>query len=167
MNDTLLTVDGLVKVFPGQRSLSDVLARRPAPPVRAVDGISFEVRRGEILALVGESGCGKTTTGNLLLELLPPSAGSVTLDGEDVGRLSSRGLRRLRRKVQMVFQDPYESLNPRMRVGDIVAEPLKVHRIASGAELRERVATALAGAGLTPVDAYRASTTRAPRLCPR
>jgi oligopeptide/dipeptide ABC transporter ATP-binding protein len=154
MSEALLNVEDLVKVFPGTRSLNDVFARRPAPPVRAVDGISFEVRRGEILALVGESGCGKTTTGNLLMGLLPPSAGSVTLDGEEVGSLSGRGLRRLRRKVQMVFQDPYESLNPRMRVGDIVAEPLKVHRLASGAELRERVATALQGAGLTPVDAY-------------
>ena len=103
---------------------------------------------------MGESGCGKTTTGNLLLGLLPPTGGRVILDGEEVGRMSGRALQRLRRRVQMVFQDPYESLNPRMRVRDIVAEPLRVHRVASGAELRERVEGALTSAGLTPVSAY-------------
>jgi oligopeptide/dipeptide ABC transporter ATP-binding protein len=155
MTDPLLRVDGLSKHFPGRRSLADVLAGRPARPVRAVDGVSFELRAGEVLALVGESGSGKTTTGNLLMGLLPPSGGTVILGGEEVGRLSAAGLRRLRSRVQMVFQDPYESLNPRMRVAEIVAEPLKVHRVTrSRAELRERVADALRSAGMTPVDAY-------------
>jgi oligopeptide/dipeptide ABC transporter ATP-binding protein len=155
MTDQLLRVEGLAKTFPGRRSLADALARRPAQPVRAVDGVSFELGPGEVLALVGESGSGKTTVGNLLMGLMAPSGGRVMLDGAEVGRLSARDLRLLRRRVQMVFQDPYESLNPRMTVREIVAEPLRVHRIgASSAELRTRVAGALTSAGLTPVDAY-------------
>jgi oligopeptide/dipeptide ABC transporter ATP-binding protein len=155
VTDQLLRVEGLAKVFPGRRSLIDVLARRPARPVRAVDGVSFELTAGEVLALVGESGSGKTTTGNLLMGLIRATDGRVMLDGEEVGRLSASGLRRLRGRVQMVFQDPYESLNPRMTVRDIVAEPLRVHRVTSSrAELGERVADALTSAGMTPVDAY-------------
>jgi peptide/nickel transport system ATP-binding protein len=154
VTEALLSVEDLVMEFPGQQSFVDWVARRPARPVRAVDGISFELRPGEVLALVGESGCGKTTTGNLLMGLMPPSGGRVVLDGEEVGQLSRRGLMRLRRRVQMVFQDPYESLNPRMRVGDIVAEPLRVHKVAAGEELRQRVENALTSAGLTPVSAY-------------
>ena len=154
MTDPLLSVENLVKQFPGQQSFIDWLARRPVPPVRAVDGISFELRSGEVLALVGESGSGKTTTGNLLMGLMPPTSGRVVLDGAEVGRMSGRALLKLRRRVQMVFQDPYESLNPRMRVADVVAEPLRVHKVASGAELRRRVEEALGSAGLTPVGAY-------------
>ena len=150
----VLRVDGLAKTFPGRRSLMDVVARRPAAPVRAVDGVSFEVQRGEVMALVGESGCGKTTTGNLVLGLMPPSAGSVTIDGRTVGGLSGRDLRRMRRRVQMVFQDPYESLNPRMTVESIVAEPLRVHGVSSGSELRSRVEHALEQAGMAPATAF-------------
>ena len=155
MTDALLRVEGLVKDFAGRRSFVDWLRRRPSRPVRALDGISFELRAGEVLALVGESGSGKTTTGNLLIGLMPASDGRVILDGDDVGRLSGRGLRRLRRRTQMIFQDPYESLNPRMTVADIVAEPLRVHRVTrSRAELAERVERALRSAGLTPAAAY-------------
>ena len=155
MSEPLLRVEDLRMEFEGRTSILHWLTRRPAPRIRAVDGISFELRAGEVLAIVGESGCGKTTTGNLLMGLLEPTAGRVLLDGEEVGRLSGRGLRRIRRRAQMVFQDPYESLNPRMRVGDIVAEPLRVHRVAGDdADLRDRVTRALTQAGLTPPDAF-------------
>jgi oligopeptide/dipeptide ABC transporter ATP-binding protein len=153
--EPLLRVEGLVKAFGVRTSIIDWLRRRSAPDVRAVDGIDFELRPGEVMALVGESGSGKTTTGNLLMGLLPATSGRVLLAGEEVGRLSRGGLRRLRRRAQMIFQDPYESLNPRMTVRDIVAEPLRVHRAtASRAELSERVERALTQAGLTPVAAY-------------
>jgi peptide/nickel transport system ATP-binding protein len=155
MTASLLEVRDLHVAFAGHRSLGDLLARRPAAPVRAVDGISFNVSPGEVLAIVGESGSGKTTTGNLLLGLLPATSGSVELDGRELGRLSGRELGRLRRSVQMIFQDPYESLNPRMPVSDVVAEALRVHHVtASEEETRERVNEALEEAGMSPAHAY-------------
>jgi oligopeptide transport system ATP-binding protein len=134
-NDTLLRVDDLVMHFPIYRGV----VRRQVGAVRAVDGISFDVKRGETLGLVGESGCGKSTTGRAILQLYKPTAGKVNFDGVDLISLKGEDLRLMRRKMQMIFQDPYASLNPRMTVGQIVAEPLVVHNAATGPEIEARV----------------------------
>jgi oligopeptide transport system ATP-binding protein len=142
----LLQIEGLKKHFPVTRGL----LRRHVGDVRAVDGVTFDVLRGETLGLVGESGSGKTTVGRTILRLYTPSAGRVVLDGIDMATLSSRALRRARRRMQMIFQDPYASLNPRMNVGSIVAAPLAIHRVARGREAEERVAELLQLVGLHP-----------------
>jgi oligopeptide/dipeptide ABC transporter ATP-binding protein len=139
--DELVSVRGLVKHFPVEGS-DDV--------VRAVDGISFEIFRGETLGLVGESGCGKSTVGRCLLRLIEPTAGEIAFEGRDVVTMSKRDLRELRREMQIVFQDPYASLNPRMKVGDIIGEPLVIHKIGTKQERRERVAALLTKVGLDP-----------------
>ncbi|MBI2797261.1 MAG: ABC transporter ATP-binding protein [Gemmatimonadetes bacterium] len=140
----LVAVRGLAKHFP---VAAGWLGRRRGV-VRAVDGVSFDVFRGETLALVGESGSGKTTTGRLILRLHEPTAGTVRFDGADVLALSPRDLRALRRRMQVVFQDPYGSLNPRMTVGDTVKEGLLVHRLAEGAEADRRTRDLLDEVGL-------------------
>jgi oligopeptide/dipeptide ABC transporter ATP-binding protein len=137
----LINVRQLVKHFPVEGS-DDV--------VRAVDGVSFEILRGETLGLVGESGCGKSTVGRCLLRLIEPTAGQVNFDGRDVLSLNRGELRELRREMQIVFQDPYASLNPRMKVGDIVGEPLVIHKIGTTTERRERVGELLRRVGLDP-----------------
>ncbi|WP_439579313.1 ABC transporter ATP-binding protein [Elioraea sp.] len=140
----VLAVDGLVKHFPIVRGV----LRRPVAWVRAVDGVSFAIEPGETLCLVGESGCGKSTVARLVLRLDEPTGGSIRLDGTDVTALDERAFAPFRRRVQMVFQDPYASLNPRLKVGQIVGEPLENYEGLSGKVLEERVAGLLAKVGL-------------------
>jgi len=144
----LLAVEGLVKHFPGERPWFGLGRARRV--VRAVDGVSFAVAPGETLGLVGESGCGKSTVGRAILRLIEPDAGRVTLDGTDVLALGARELRMLRRRMQIVFQDPYGSLNPRMTVRQMLAEPLVIHRLAPGGspDVARRVAALLEEVGL-------------------
>ena len=145
--ETLLTVNGLTKYFPVMRGF---IVRRQSGLVRAVDGVSFEINAGETLGLVGESGCGKTTTGNTIMQLEPPTAGEVVFEGNDLVQLSRDDQRRARRKMQMIFQDPYGSLNPRMSVGRIIEEPLQVHDLhGKRDERRERVRELLRLVGST------------------
>jgi oligopeptide/dipeptide ABC transporter ATP-binding protein len=150
--DVLLEVRGLVKHF----SVGGGLFGGRAGTVRAVDGVSFALRRGETLGLVGESGCGKTTTGRCILQLERPTSGQVIFEGRDLGALSDAELRPMRRRMQVIFQDPYASLNPRMTVGQILAEPLAVHGLVAERQARRaRVQELLARVGLLPQHADR------------
>jgi oligopeptide/dipeptide ABC transporter ATP-binding protein len=151
MSEALLEVKGLAKHF----AAGGGPFGGGAGVVRAVDGVSFAVRRGETLALVGESGCGKSTTARLALRLIEPTAGQVFFEGEDITALTGTALRRLRRRMQIVFQDPFASLNPRMSVGTILEEPLLVHGIGNRAARRARVAELLSLVGLAPYHAQR------------
>jgi oligopeptide/dipeptide ABC transporter ATP-binding protein len=148
VSDNLVEVRGLVKHFPITRG---ILFQKQIGAVRAVDGIDFDVRRGETFGLVGETGCGKTTTARLLLRLLDPTAGSITFDGREIAFVRGAPLRQLRREMQMVFQDPYSSLNPRKTVGSIVAEPMVIHGMGGdGAARRRRVQELMEQVGLHP-----------------
>jgi oligopeptide/dipeptide ABC transporter ATP-binding protein len=149
MTAPLLDVHGLVKHFP-----QGGLVRR-RPPVRAVDGVSFEVAPGETLALVGESGSGKSTVGRTLLRLEEPTAGAARFDGSDLFALSGQALRAMRRKIQIVFQDPQSSLDPRMTLGRSIAEGIEIHGLAEGAEVARRVSALLEEVGLDPSFALR------------
>ena len=140
-SETLVSVRGLVKHFPVEGS-DDV--------VRAVDGVTFQIFAGETLGLVGESGCGKSTVGRCLLRLIEPTAGHVNFQGRDILALDKKELRQIRREMQIIFQDPYASLNPRMKIGAIVGEPLVIHNEGTKSERRERVAQLLRRVGLDP-----------------
>ncbi|HEX5526547.1 MAG TPA: ATP-binding cassette domain-containing protein [Solirubrobacterales bacterium] len=144
--EPLLEVSDLVKHFPIKRG---ILIDREVDQVRAVDGISFTVNRGETLGLVGESGSGKSTACRAVLQLIKPTSGSVKFEGREIAGLGRRAMRPLRREMQMIFQDPYASLNPRKRVGQIVGDPLKRQGVASGSDLRRRVQELLERVGLS------------------
>ncbi|MCP3739667.1 ABC transporter ATP-binding protein [Rossellomorea sp. BNER] len=151
MTETLLKVEGLKKHFP----IPGGILGKTVGHVKAVDGVSFEVRKGETLGIVGESGCGKSTTGRMLLRLIEPSEGKVSFEDKEVTKLSNSELRKLRRDMQMVFQDPFASLNPRHTVGKILEEPLIVHGIGSSQERKKRVHELLEIVGLSSYHAKR------------
>jgi oligopeptide/dipeptide ABC transporter ATP-binding protein len=151
----LLEVADLVTTYPIPRGIAGTLARRPKQTVHAVDGVSLRLDRGEMLALVGESGCGKTTTAQAVLRLVDPASGAIRFEGRDITALGPRALRPLRRRIQIVYQDPYESLDPRLRVRAAVEEPLLIHRVGgSKAERDVRVRDALVRVGLQPPELF-------------
>ena len=152
-DDILVDVRDLKMYFP---VTSGVIRKKKVADIKAVDDVSFSIRRGETLGLVGESGCGKTTTGRCILQLYRPTAGEVLFEGQDVTKLKGRQLRAQRRRMQIIFQDPYSSLNPRMTCGSIIGEPLIVHKLTQGRrEYREQVAELLNVVGLNPYMADR------------
>ncbi len=147
-SDILLNVQNLKMYFP---ITSGLLFQRKVADVKAVDDLSFFVKKGETLGLVGESGCGKSTTGRAILQLYKPTAGSVNFNGTELTTLGSNDMRRMRRKMQMIFQDPYASLNPRMSIGSIIGEPLQIHGLAKGGKARkERIQDLMRVVGLNP-----------------
>jgi oligopeptide transport system ATP-binding protein len=151
-SDPLLKVNNLVMHFPLTQG---IIFQRKVGAVQAVDGISFEVKKGETLGLVGESGCGKSTTGRAILQLYKPTSGEIVFQGKDLTKLPGGDMRKMRRHLQMIFQDPYASLNPRMTVGSIIAEPMQIHGLVSKGDRNKRVQELLQTVGLNPYFADR------------
>ncbi len=150
----LLEVTDLKKYFPVAKTFIERILTREERYVRAVDGISFSIEEGEVFSLVGESGSGKTTTGKLVLRLIEPTSGRIVFQGTDITSMSKKEIRPMRRHMQIIYQDPYASLNPRMRVGEAIMDPLLIHRIAQGREAREMVLEMLEKVGLTPPETF-------------
>lgn len=150
MNESLLEVNGLEKYF----SVKSGFFRRELKYLQAVDGISFKIKRGQMFGLVGESGCGKTTTGRLLVKSITPTAGEIVFNGKSIIELDDDEVRDFRQSVQMIFQDPYQSLNPRMTIFDIIAEPLKIHKIGAFNQREELVAGIMEKVGLSPAASF-------------
>ena len=153
--DPVVSVRGLKKYFDDEVSMLDRLLNIETPPVRAVDGVSFDIEPGQTVGLVGESGCGKTTTGLTIARLLQPTAGEVYFKGNDVFDIDGRQLKELRRDLQVVFQDPYSSLNPRMTIGDVLREPLNIHDVGRPGDRDDRVEELLGRVGLSPDHVHR------------
>jgi oligopeptide/dipeptide ABC transporter ATP-binding protein len=154
-DDLIISVEGLKKYFPVKRGFLETLVSRKDISVKAVDGVSFVVKKGEIFGLVGESGSGKTTTGRLMLRLANPTEGSIVYRGRDISKLSSKALKPLRKEMQIIFQDPFESLDPRMTIKDIVAEPVRIQKVAKGEdEVEERVKQILREVELVPPEEF-------------
>jgi peptide/nickel transport system ATP-binding protein len=150
----ILKVEHLKKYFPVEKSFLEKILTRTRHFVRAVDDVSFSVLKGEIFTLAGESGCGKTTTGKIVVRLIPPTSGKIFYDNVDITTLDHEALRMLKRKLQIIFQDPYASFNPRMKIGEAVGHPLEIHDIAKGLENRKRVLEILERVGLTPAEKF-------------
>jgi len=152
LGETLLEVNDLVMHFPLTRG---IIVQRKVGAVQAVDGVSFAVKKGETLGLVGESGCGKSTTGRAILQLYKPTSGEVKFQGRDLTKLDAGEMRKMRRHLQMIFQDPYASLNPRMTVGSIISEPMQIHNLVDRGHRNQRVQELLETVGLNPYFANR------------
>jgi len=154
MQDSLVVAENLTKWFPVSMGFFSTVFARKQLFVRAVDEVSFDIKKGEIFGLVGESGSGKTTTGRLVLRLIDATKGKISFKGEDITSLPESKLKPLRRKMQIIFQDPYESLNPRMTISDILSEPLTVQGVASASEIESKVRTVLSDVELVPPDEF-------------
>ena len=152
--DEILRVEHLKKYFPVEKSFLEKTFTRNRHFVKAVDDVSFSVSKGEIFTLAGESGCGKTTTGKLAVRLIPPTSGKIFFEGVETTSLDDESLRMLRRKMQIIFQDPYASFNPRMRIGDAVGHPLEIHGIADPDEKKKTVMEILDRVGLSPPEEF-------------